>query len=228
MLRLVQSNLPPGRVLLFAYLGLMALVITASMGFILMLKQRADEENRSLAMIDALTGIFNRRAFVQRARTECAIAQRNNLPLALLMIDVDHFKAINDRYGHPVGDEVLVRMAQMLGSRLRKQDTLARFGGEEFCALLPGTDEAGALSIAETLRAAIASNVLAHLNPPVFVTISIGVTVRPPSNAAFDEDFDCLLSAADAALYQAKHDGRDRAVLLNSLRRNPHLHRPVA
>ena len=200
------------------FLLMTSLSITATMGFILLLKRRSDQEIRSLAMTDVLTGIYNRRAFIQRAEQECALAQRNGIPLALLMIDVDHFKQINDLYGHPIGDKVLLEIATLLGERLRKQDTLARYGGEEFCVLLPGTDETGAFSIAENLRRTISATSFNASAAAISTTISIGVSVRAPSHTPFQEDFHCLLSAADAALYQAKHDGRNCIVTVNSLR----------
>lgn len=200
------------------FLVMTSLSIIATMGFILLLKRRSDQEIRLLAMTDALTGIYNRRAFIQRAEQECALAQRNGIPLALLMIDVDHFKQINDLHGHPVGDTVLLEIATLLGERLRKQDTLARYGGEEFCVLLPGTDETGAVSIAENLRQIISVTPFNVGAAAIYTTISIGVSVRAPSHTPFLEDFHCLLSAADAALYQAKRDGRNCIVTVNSLR----------
>ena len=203
---------------MLGFLVILALTVTASMGFILMLKHRSDQEIRSVAMIDPLTGIYNRRAFMQRAEQECAIAQRNNQPLALLMIDADHFKQINDLHGHPMGDQVLIEITRILRHRLRTQDTLGRYGGEEFCALLPGTSEQGALSIAENLRLNIATAALIE-QPYITTTVSIGVAVRAGSSDKTEqEDFHCLLSAADAALYQAKHDGRNCTVMVNSLR----------
>ncbi len=214
----LQLMLPQQTLQNVTMLGVIGLSVTESMGFVLMLKQRSDRENLSLAMTDALTGTFNRRAFMERADKECFIAQRHGLPLALLMIDVDHFKKINDRYGHPAGDEVLAEIARLLTSRLRKEDTLGRYGGEEFCVLLPGTDEPGAVAIGEALRMAISTSPLTKGSPPVFATVSIGITVKPAADRMFRPDFSKLLAAADAALYQAKHDGRNRVVLLNSLR----------
>lgn len=208
----------PHSILLIVILSAIGLCITESMGFVLMIKQRSDREILTLAMTDPLTGIFNRRAFMANADKECSIAQRNGLPLALLMIDVDHFKTINDRYGHPTGDAVLAEIARILTSRLRKEDTIGRYGGEEFCILLPGTDENGALAISENLRLAISAMPLTHGKSPVFATVSIGLTVQPPTDTFFTPDFAKLLAAADAALYQAKRDGRNRVVLINSLR----------
>lgn len=208
----------PHTILLLVLLSVIGLCITESMGFVLMIKQRSDREILTLAMTDPLTGIFNRRAFMANADKECSAAQRNGLPLALLMIDVDHFKKINDRYGHPTGDTVLEEIAHILTSRLRKEDTIGRYGGEEFCILLPGTEENGAMAIGENLRQAISSAPLTRGKSPIIATVSIGIIVQPPTGSLFAPDFAKLLAAADAALYQAKHDGRNRVVLINSLR----------
>ena len=210
----VQSSIAPNPVQLAVFVGLIALSMLGSMGFILMVKERADRAIRALAMIDSLTGVFNRRAFMERAEKEYAIAQRNKTSLALLMIDIDFFKRVNDEYGHPTGDDVLVDVARLLNSRLRMQDTLGRYGGEEFCILLPVTDEAGAMALAETLRSAVADTPLATGRKGISVTISIGVTVCPTSCADCNLGFYKLLDDADAALYQAKRDGRNRAVSL--------------
>lgn len=210
----VQSTVAPNPVQLAVFVGFIALSMLGSMGFILMVKERADRAIRTLAMIDSLTGIFNRRAFMERAEKEYAIALRNKMPLSLLMIDIDYFKRINDEYGHPAGDAVLVDVARLLDSRLRKQDTLARYGGEEFCILLPATDEAGATALAETLRIAVESAPLAIERNGISTTISIGVTVCRASCANCNLGFYKLVDHADMALYQAKNDGRNRTVSL--------------
>ena len=210
----VQSSAAPNPVQLGIFAGIISLSILGSMGFILMVKERADRAIRSLAMIDSLTGVFNRRAFMERAEKELAIARRNKTPLALLMIDIDFFKRINDEFGHPTGDDVLVDVAHILDSRLRKQDTLGRYGGEEFCILLPGTDETGAAAVAETLRNTVANTLLATERKGISVTISIGATFCPASCPNCNLGFHRLLDDADAALYQAKRDGRNRAVTL--------------
>ena len=210
----VQSSLSPNPVQLAVFVGLIGLSMLGSLGFILMVKERTDREIRLLAMVDSLTGVFNRRAFMERAEKEYAIAQRSKTPLALLMIDIDHFKRINDEFGHPTGDAVLVDVAHLLDSRLRKQDTLGRYGGEEFCVLLPATDEAGAMALAETLRKTVENTLLATGRQGISATISIGVTVCPASCNNCNLGFYKLVDDADAALYQAKRDGRNRTVTL--------------
>jgi diguanylate cyclase (GGDEF)-like protein len=209
----IQSTVAPNPVQMAIFICLIAMSMLGSLGFILMVKERADRAIRSLAMIDSLTMVFNRRAFMERAEKEYAIAQRNQTPLALLMIDIDYFKRINDEFGHPTGDRVLVDVAQLLDSRLRKQDTLGRYGGEEFCILLPATDEVGAMAVAETLRNTVESTPLATKRNSISATISVGVTVCTTN---CDKGFYELLDNSDAALYQAKHEGRNRTALLTS------------
>ena len=210
----IESTVAPNPVQMSIFVGMIALSLLGSMGFILMVKERADRAIRALAMTDSLTGVLNRRAFMERAEKEYAIARRNKSPLSLLMIDIDHFKRINDEFGHPTGDDVLADMAHLLESRLRKQDTLGRYGGEEFCVLLPATDKAGAMALAETLRKTVESAPLAVERKGISATISIGVTVYPASCTNCELGFPKLLDDADAALYQAKRDGRNRMVTL--------------
>lgn len=210
----IESTIAPNPVQMSIFVGFIAFGILGSLGFILMVKERADRAIRSLAMIDSLTGVFNRRAFMERADKEYAIAQRNKTPLALLMIDIDFFKRINDQYGHPTGDDVLTDVAQLLESRLRKQDTLGRYGGEEFCVLLPATDDAGAMAVAETLRHTVENTPLATGRKSLSATVSIGVTVCPANCDNCNIGFGKLLEDADFALYQAKHEGRNRTVIL--------------
>ncbi len=209
-----DSTLALNPVQLAIFVALIMVSVMGSTGFILMIKEKADHAIRALAMIDSLTGIFNRRAFMERAEKEYAMAQRNKLPLVLLMLDIDHFKRINDKYGHPTGDAALVEVARILDSRLRKQDTLGRFGGEEFCILLPATDEAGALALAEKLRLAVEGTPLVTERHTISVTVSIGVTVCLAGCSNCGMSFHKLIDDADAALYQAKRDGRNRTVIL--------------
>ncbi len=212
----IESTAAPSPVQFAVFIGLMAMSMLGSLGFILMVKERADRTIRSLAMTDSLTGVINRRAFMEQAEKEYALAGRHRMPLALLMIDIDFFKRINDEFGHPVGDHVLVDVVRILGSRLRKQDTLGRYGGEEFCILLPGTDEQGARVVAEALRRAVEETPLTVGRREVFATVSIGVTVCPSSCDSCNQEFDKLLADADAALYRAKNEGRNRVVSLRT------------
>ncbi len=160
-----------------------------------------------LATTDALTGLHNRRYLQQSLDFELARAQRASHPFCLLLLDIDHFKRVNDTWGHQVGDKVLVHLAQLLSDRLRATDLRARWGGEEFVALLLDSDRDAALHTAEKLRKAVEdASVDVGLDEPVSITISIGVACFPDHGADEKE----LFARADAALYRAKDSGRNR------------------
>jgi diguanylate cyclase len=160
-----------------------------------------------LASRDALTGIWNRRHLDSLLHAELQRQQRFGGALSLCLVDVDHFKSINDRFGHLAGDAVLKRVAESMDTTLRNVDSLGRFGGEEFLAVLPGTAQADAAICAERLRVGVAA--LQGLTPgDSRVTVSIGVAEAQPGEVLAD-----LLARVDAAMYQAKREGRDRVVL---------------
>lgn len=168
---------------------------------------RVDELNRTLselATTDALTGLRNRRAFGHSLQQELAMVGRRQTPLSLLVLDVDHFKRINDRFGHETGDQVLTAIAQILSGCARASDIVARVGGEEFAVILPNTDAAGAREAAERMRAAVAG--ATHLVQPASISIG-GATLQDA------EDARSLYARADAALYAAKAHGRNCVVL---------------
>lgn len=176
----------------------------------LMLKAQSDLL-REWVYIDGLTRIANRRFFEERAAAEWARAVRQGAPMAVLMIDVDHFKAFNDAQGHQAGDECLKRVAaELKGVLKRPTDLLARYGGEEFVCLLPDTDLDGALGVAGHMRGALAQAAIPHGTSPVgpCVTVSIGACVKPADVVG---SIAALLREADAQLYIAKSRGRDRA-----------------
>ena len=179
-------------------------------------RQQAQAQLLELATTDSLTGLRNRRYFMHRAGEEFERARRYRLPLALLMLDADHFKAINDRYGHPIGDQVLQALARRGQELLRDVDLFARIGGEEFAILLPQTDLDAARVVAERLRQQIANMPIATDQGPLSLTISLGLTGCDDAVV----DFDALLRRADAALYRAKQNGRNRTEVLPE-RRNP-------
>jgi diguanylate cyclase (GGDEF)-like protein len=171
------------------------------------------ESNAQLLVLngqDALTGIANRRRFDAALQQESERLARVGMPLALLMIDVDHFKTYNDKYGHPAGDECLRHIARLLQRHARRPgDLVARYGGEEFAILLPNTDHAGARRLAEDVRAALVASMMPHQgNPAGIVTVSIGLHAV----AAGDEHHGAnwLVESADQALYAAKAAGRNR------------------
>ena len=203
----------PNMIQVLVFVCVIALDILGSLGFILMVKERSDLELRALAMTDFLTKTLNRRAFTLRAEQEIASAQRTGSPLALLMIDIDHFKLINDEHGHAAGDAVLAQVARIIGASVRKQDTLGRYGGEEFGVLLPATNQSGALVLAEKLRGTVENMRHDVGAESVSVTISIGVTVCLAACATCRSDLNRLLDDADKALYLAKHGGRNRAMV---------------
>jgi diguanylate cyclase (GGDEF)-like protein len=172
-----------------------------------------NEELVKLATRDPLTGLLNRRAFMDMATAIVARNAQTGGCVAVMMMDVDHFKSFNDKYGHAVGDEVLQRVAKHLAGTLRLPDVVARYGGEEFCVLAEVEDAATAMDLAERVRRAIATRAGAGLREGqyVSVTISIGVALCPPQAP----DLSGLLNAADTALYEAKRSGRNRAILAN-------------
>jgi diguanylate cyclase (GGDEF)-like protein len=164
----------------------------------------------NLSITDALTGIANRRHFEWRLSEEIERARRYKYPLSALMLDLDHFKQVNDNYGHQIGDIVLQQVAQRLRRILRRTDFLARYGGEEFIVLAPQTPADRALILAERLRQVIAESPIPVAdNLQIHITISIGVAVFP--NHAQNESE--LIGAADAALYKAKQRGRNRVCM---------------
>jgi diguanylate cyclase (GGDEF)-like protein len=166
------------------------------------------EALRQLATRDELTGLLNRREFDRILEEEKERALRFSDPLALLMIDVDHFKAINDSYGHPVGDAVLREIAKRMGARVRNIDKVARLGGDEFAVLLVQTDRPVAVEVARRIRAEIERRPIAAGAGAVHVTASLGVAARPDdAETAAD-----IVAAADKALYAAKAAGRNRVV----------------
>jgi diguanylate cyclase (GGDEF)-like protein len=169
-----------------------------------------------LASVDEMTGLCNRRVLMERLDIEVERARRFGSPLAVIMMDLDHFKRINDDHGHAMGDSVLMNVGGLVRDGLRQVDLAGRYGGEEFCLILPGTDLAGGAALAESLRRTIENFEHVHGDHVLSATSSFGV-------AAFDIDTEAdakaLLKAADDALYRAKHGGRNR---VESATRQPH------
>ena len=163
-----------------------------------------------LATHDTLTGLRNRRAFWQEAEHELSRAQRYPCETGLLVADLDHYKHINDHYGHPAGDAVLQHFAQRLRAQLRECDVPARLGGEEFIVLLPGTGADGTAVVAEKIRQALQATPIAHASGPIAVTVSIGVSSLPAYSSC---TLEALYAQADEALYAAKAAGHNRVVL---------------
>lgn len=161
-----------------------------------------------LASTDPLTGAYNRRHFMHAGNTELHRSKRHKHSSAVLMLDIDHFKAVNDTFGHSIGDVALKETVRIIHKVLRREDTLGRLGGEEFAVILPETDLPGAALVAEKIRAAIAQIVIDTSSDPLSFTMSIGVSEGV-------EDDDCIedaLTRADKALYEAKQQGRNQVV----------------
>jgi diguanylate cyclase (GGDEF)-like protein len=183
-------------------------------------RQRAERRLAALAATDSLTGLANRRQLDVTLNREWLRAQRARKPLSVLMIDVDHFKAFNDRHGHQGGDDALRAVANTLRAcTQRPTDLAARYGGEEFLVVLAETSLEGARKMGETIRQAVAQQAMLG-SPQLSVTVSIGVGSTGLPGA---DTLQALLAQADAALYRAKHNGRNQVVCGQSLAREPSL-----
>jgi diguanylate cyclase (GGDEF)-like protein len=185
-----------------------ALLFTIAIAFILlaMAKERAEYRHKTAAMIDPLTGISNRRAFLQEGEEHFGRQVSDPRPTAVMLLDLDNFKSINDHYGHAVGDRVLEIFAKIASSCLRRIDLFGRLGGEEFGALLHDTTRDRALVVAEQIRSAFAAATREVDGRPIAGTVSIGIVVAGDTML----DLSALLAQADHALYRAKHAGRNR------------------
>lgn len=174
------------------------------------LEREVQEDLYSSAIRDGLTGVYNKRFLQDRAEQEVAYAGRHNTLLSVVIFDLDHFKQVNDTYGHPAGDQVLVEVAQRVHNALRAEDILARIGGEEFAILMRGTSRREAMLAAERIRESVAAAPVVHDGHPIKVTLSLGVATL--SKGASTPSASSFLAQADALLYQAKEQGRNRTV----------------
>ncbi|HET9831111.1 MAG TPA: sensor domain-containing diguanylate cyclase, partial [Vicinamibacterales bacterium] len=175
-------------------------------------RERWRTEAESLAQaaaIDPVSGLFNRRYFRERIEEELQRAQRHNMPVALLMMDLDDFKAVNDAFGHPIGDLVIRNTADILRRSVRVFDVCTRFGGEEFAIVMPGSGAADALAIAERVRRRVEQHVFPEA-PALRQTASVGIAIASGTTGASD-----LVSQADRALYAAKREGKNRVRTLD-------------
>ena len=171
--------------------------------------QWANQRLEELASIDPLTGASNRRHFLEQARIEISRAKRQGFPLSVIMLDIDFFKSVNDRFGHEAGDRVLVALAASIHGTLRGADIFARLGGEEFILMLPGQDLTDAVRMAERLRLLIAGMAVAGCP----VTVSAGVAGLENET----DEIDALLRRADRGLYLAKNQGRNRVCVWQAM-----------
>jgi len=194
--------------ILYGVLALEGLVFVIASGFtfVALTKERAEVAQRRAATIDSLTGVFNRRAFFERADRLVRRSEIDSRPLAVLLFDIDRFKQINDRFGHPVGDRLLIEFTTLTSQLLRPTDLFGRIGGEEFAAILPGAPPGAAVAAADRVRAAFAAVIVTEGEADVRATVSVGVTVIDGDNIGLDR----VIAIADRALYRAKHNGRNR------------------
>lgn len=200
----VRSNWVGGfNALVFAHVGFFAMLVIS------LTKERREAEQRKFALLDPLTGLMNRRAFMGQVERSARRRKYGHEPLTLLVLDLDHFKSVNDRFGHHAGDRVLVAFAAAAEACIRPTDQLYRMGGEEFCFILPDTALPEALAIAERIRRTFAGNLVRVGDQHAATTVSIGVATT--AHAGFD--LEILLAAADAAVYEAKARGRNRVVV---------------
>lgn len=202
--------------LLYGYVGVATVLAFAGFGAVLgILRERVEE----LSLTDALTRLWNRRHFESQIELEVQRARRYRKPLTLLILDLDRFKNVNDRFGHPEGDRVLRVIAQMIRDSFRKTDIVCRYGGEEIAVIAPETSFAEALGLAERTRERISQTVIPVKGEPFRITVSVGLASLSEESEAAAGD---LMREADAALYRAKAEGRnacrggDRASLMQS------------
>jgi diguanylate cyclase (GGDEF)-like protein len=196
-------NLASGWVAVFVLETMLYLIGTAFI-MLLITKERMVRIHKAAALTDTMTGLFNRRGFVEAAHQLIARQAKRGEPVSVLMFDLDHFKSINDSFGHAVGDDALRLFASIIGTTMRANDVIARFGGEEFVAMLPGT-MTEAVGAAERVRLAFEAAALEMEEGRLGATVSIGVASGQPG-----ADIDTLIGNADAALYRAKLSGRNR------------------
>jgi diguanylate cyclase (GGDEF)-like protein len=185
-----------------------ALLFTIAIAFILlaMAKERTEHRHKTAALVDPLTGVANRRAFLQDGEALLKRLAAAPRPIAVMLLDLDNFKSINDRFGHAVGDRVLELFAQVAGRSMRRMDLFGRLGGEEFGALLFDVTRERALAVAEEIRSGFAAASRAVDDKPVVATVSIGIVISHDATL----DLAALLAQADHALYRAKDNGRNR------------------
>lgn len=175
-------------------------------------KHQETMKMEQLATTDSLTGILNRRFFLQQVNKELERSQRYGNPFSLLIVDIDHFKKVNDTYGHSAGDAVIIDVTKVIQKALRKVDILGRYGGEEFIIFLPETNYQNAIHVGERIRKTIEKTQTIYENKKIMCTISLGISNFHPNDKTFDDVF----KRADTALYQAKNEGRNRVIYFSN------------
>ncbi len=196
------------QILLFAYMTCGSLLVFGAFGYII---GRQEQRFAELSLVDHLTRLYNTRYFHETLRAEFANAKRYVRPLCLILLDLDHFKSVNDTYGHPAGDAVLRTVAATVAALVREGDTLARVGGEEFAVIMPQTDSHGGEILAERIRQAVREReILLPEGQRIGVRVSLGVAGLDRIEA---DSATSLFARVDEALYEAKQSGRDRVVV---------------
>jgi diguanylate cyclase (GGDEF)-like protein len=208
----LQAFLAPTSGQSLVYLLGASAALASSFAFLLMQKDRADSQALRLATLDPLTGAYNRRTFHEIAEREMSRARRAGQPLSIVVLDIDHFRAVNEKHGQRVGDALLQGIAQILRDALRQEDMLVRYGGEEFLVLLPEVPGPGAVIVAGRLRKAVAAEDIAVGEGRFALTVSAGVAARLDEGP---ESVDTLIARAEEALSLAKRRGRNRVVALS-------------
>ncbi len=206
---LTTSSIMQG--IVFTYASLMPVIATS--GFLLMCGERMNKDLVRLATLDPLTGVFNRRTMTELANKAIAASRRHGRPLSLLILDIDHFKRINDQFGHEAGDLALCRFVENVQEMMRESDVIARLGGEEFVLILPDTNEQSAFAIAERIRQHLSESEFAVSGWPLPLQASIGVgSLGPAINT-----LETLLRETDRAMYEAKRIGRNHVVAASTM-----------
>nr|HPG93193.1 GGDEF domain-containing protein [Dokdonella sp.] len=209
MLSLTGST--PMQGIVFTYASLLPVIATS--GFLLMCGDRLNKDLSRLAMLDPLTGVSNRRTMTELANKAIAASKRHGRALSLLILDIDHFKRINDQFGHEAGDLALCRFVQLVREMMRESDVIARLGGEEFVLILPDSDERAALAVAERIRQRLDNSDFSISGWPVPLRASIGVGTLGPEVS----NLETLLRETDRAMYEAKRSGRNRVVAVGAM-----------
>jgi diguanylate cyclase (GGDEF)-like protein len=194
----------------FTFLAPILIAVMTALGVIWLAMAQLQHELEAQSQTDSLTGLLNRRALEQIGAQAIRRARRQGTALSLIMLDLDHFKSINDEHGHDGGDEVLLHAARCLRHNLRKEDHVARLGGEEFVAVLPGVGQSSAAEIADGLRRCLARLTVQHQRQQIHISASFGVATLLPADTSWLE----VLRRGDRALYIAKEQGRDRVEVL--------------
>lgn len=208
----LETLLLPSAAQAFSLMVAYTVILLATVSFLLLQKERAEFVSSQLASLDPLTGAFNRRTFVELAEKQLSRAQRLDAPLSLVLLDVDHFKGVNDVHGRVAGDQVLRQFADVVRDQLRREDVFARYGGEEFCLLLPDVPGPGAVALAGRIRETVAKTAFGVEGGHVALTLSAGVAARLDEGP---EAIEALIARADEALSIAKNRGRNRVAAIS-------------